>query len=30
MNGTLAARIGHVPGFLGLQRNTVGLLGVVI
>ncbi len=30
MNGTFTARIGRIPGFLGLQRSTVGLLGVVI
>jgi len=30
MNRTFTARIGHLPGFLGLQRSTVGLLGVVI
>ena len=30
MNGTFTARIGRIPEFLGLQRSTVGLLGVVI
>jgi MFS family permease len=30
MSGTFTARIGRIPGFLGLQRSTVGLLGVVI
>ncbi len=30
MNGTFMTRIGHLPGFLGLQRSTVGLLAVVI
>jgi MFS family permease len=30
MNGPLRSRLGHVPGFLGLQRSTVGLLAVVI
>jgi MFS family permease len=30
MNRTLTTTIGHLPGFLGLQRSTVGLLAVVI
>jgi MFS family permease len=30
MNGTFTAGIGRIPGFLGLQRSTVGLLAVVI